>query len=57
MSNGYSEAMRVFTKLPIKPPLSILRSHSYLPVAFVGENYLQRHTFSTCEENLNDTVD
>ena len=53
MSNGYSEAMRVFTKLPIKPPLSISRNHGYLPVVFVGESYLQGHTFSTSEENLN----
>ena len=29
MPNGYSEAMRVFTKL-LKPPFSILRSHGYL---------------------------
>ena len=34
-----------------------LWSHGYLPVVFVGENYLQWHTFSTCEENLNATVD
>ena len=57
MSNGYSEAMRVFTKLPIKPPLSISRGHGYLPVVFVGENYLQGHTFSTSEENLNATAE
>ena len=54
MSNGYSEAMRVFTKLPIKPPLSISRN---LPVVFVGKKYLQGHTFSTSEENLNATAD
>ena len=29
MPNGYSEAMRVFTKL-LKPPFSILRSYGYL---------------------------
>ena len=57
MSNGYSEAMRVFTKLSIKPSLSISRSHGYLPVVFVGKNYLQGHTFSTSEENLNATAD
>ena len=57
MLNGYSEAIRVFTKLPIKPPFPISRSHGYLIVLFVGENYLQGHTFSTSEENLNATAD
>ena len=56
MLNGYSEAMRVFTKL-LKPPFSILRSHGYLSVVFVDDSYLQEHTFSTCEDNVNGTVD
>ena len=56
MPNGYSEAMRVFTKL-LKPPFSILRSHGYLSVVFVDDSYLQGHTFSTCEDNVNATVD
>ena len=48
--------MRVFTKL-LKPPFSILRSHGYLSVVFVDDSYLQGHTFSTCEDNANATVD
>ena len=44
--------MRVF-----KPPFSILRSHGYLSVVFFDDSYLQGHTFSTCEDNVNATVD
>ena len=40
-----------------KPPFSILRSHGYLPVIFCDDSYLQGHTFSTCEDNVNATVD
>ena len=48
MPSGYSEAMRVF-----KPPFSILRSHGYLYVIFSDDSYLQGHTFSKCEDNVN----
>ena len=56
MRNGYSEAMRVFTNL-LKPLFSILRSHGHLSVVFVDDSYLQGRTFSTCEDNVNATVD
>ena len=56
MPNGYSEAMWMFTKL-LKPPFSILRRHGYLSVVFVDDSYLQGHTFSTCEDNVNAPVD
>ena len=56
MSNGYSEAMRVFTKL-LKPPFSTLKSHGYQSVVIVDDSYLQGHTFSTCEDNVNAPVD
>ena len=52
MPSGYSEAMRVF-----KPPFSILSSHGYLYVIFSDDSYLQGHTFSTCEDNVNTAVD
>ena len=52
MPSGYSEAMRVF-----KSPFSILRSHGYLSVLFFDDSYLQGHTFSTSEDNVNTTVD
>ena len=52
MPSGYSEVMRVF-----KPPFSILRSYGYLSVIFFDDSYLQGHTFSTCEDNVNTTVD
>ena len=56
MPNGYSEAVRVFTKL-LKPPFSILRSHGYLPVVIVDNPHLQGHTFSTNEGNTNAAAD
>ena len=56
MLNGYNEAMRVFIKL-LKLPFSILRSHGNLSAVFVDESYLQGRTFSTCEDNVNTTVD
>ena len=56
MPNGFSEVMRVFTKLR-KLPFFILRSHGYLSAVFVDDSYLQEHTFSTCEDNVNATVD
>ena len=56
MPNGYSEAMCVFTKR-LKPPFSILRRHGYLSVVFVDDSCLQGHTFSTCEDNVNATID
>ena len=52
MLRGYSEAMRVF-----KSPFSILRTHGYLSVLFFDDSYLQVHTFSTSENNVNTTVD
>ena len=52
MPSGYSEVMRVF-----KPPFSILRSYGYLSVIFFDDSYLQGHTFSTCEDNVNTAVD
>ena len=56
MPNWYTEAVRVFTKL-LKPSFSILRSYGYLSVVFVDLSYLQGHTFSTCEDSVNSTVD
>ena len=52
MPSGYNEAMRVF-----KSPFSILRSNGYLSVLFFDDSYLQGHTFSTSENNVNTTVD
>ena len=56
MRNEYSEAKRVFTEL-LKPPYSTLKNYGYLSVVLVEEFYRQGHIFSTCEENVNATVD
>ena len=50
IANGYSEAMRVFTKL-LKLPLSILRKHGYLSIVFADDSYFQG------ENNITATVD
>ena len=39
MLNGYSEAIRIFTK-PLKLRFSIFRSHGYLSLVFVDDSYL-----------------
>ena len=52
----YLMDMRVFTTL-LKPPFSILRSHGYVSVVFFDNSYHQGRTFSTCEDNVNVTVD
>ena len=49
MPNGYSEAMRVFTKV-LKPPFAYLRTQGHLSVVYVDDTYLQGDTYSQCQE-------
>ena len=37
MPNGYSDAMRVFTKT-LKPPFSTLRKQGFISVIFAGDS-------------------
>ena len=55
MSNGYSNAMRVFTNV-LKPAFSYLREIEYLSVVYVDDSYLQGETFEECLQNITETV-
>ena len=55
MPNGYSDAMRVFTKV-LKPGSSYLREIRYLPFAYLDDYYLQGETFEECLQNFTETV-
>ena len=55
MSNGYSEAVRIFTKI-LKSVFEYLRQEGYLSVIFVDDSYLQGNADSECLENIEVTV-
>ena len=55
MPNGYSDAMRVFTKV-LKPAFSYLREIGYLSVVYVDDSYLQGETFEECLQNITVSV-
>ena len=55
ISNQYSDAMRVFTKV-LKPAFSYLREIGYLSVVYVNDSYLQDETFDECLQNITETV-
>ena len=55
MPNGYSDAMRVFTK-NLKPAFSYLREIGYLSVVYVNNSYLQGETFKECLQNITESV-
>ena len=55
MPNGYSDAMRIFTKV-LKLVYSNLRQKGHLSVAFVDDLYLQGDTETECLENVKATI-
>ena len=55
MPNGYSDAMRVFTKM-LKPPFATLRKQGFTSVIFVDDSYLQGSIRGECLENVHKTV-
>ena len=55
MTNGYSDAMRVFTKM-LKPPVATFRKQGFISVIFVDNSYLQGSTRGECLENVHKTV-
>ena len=55
MPNGYSDAMRIFTKI-LKPVFGYLRKQGHLSVVFVDDSYLQADTEQECIKNINATV-
>ena len=55
MPNGYSDAMRIFTKI-LKPPFAQLRKMGHLSVIYVDDSYLQGETLLQCQNNVSETV-
>ena len=55
MPNGYSDAMRIFTKM-LKPVFGYLRKQGHLSVVFVDDSYLQADTEQECIKNINAIV-
>ena len=55
MPNGYSDAMRVFTKL-LKPPFAHLRAEGYLSVVYVDDSLLVGENYNECRANILRTV-
>ena len=55
MPNGYSDAMRIFTKI-LKLVYANLRQKGHLSVVFVDDLYLQRDTETECLENVEATI-
>ena len=55
MPNGYSDAMRVFTKM-LKPRFSTLRKQGFISVIFFDDSYLQGKTRDECLGNVHKTV-
>ena len=56
MPNGYSDAMRIFTKM-LKSVFGYLRQQSHLSVVFVDGSYLHTDTEQECIRYINATVD
>ena len=55
LPNGYSPALRMFTKV-LKQPFGYLRSPGHQSVVYVDDSYLQGHSFEACQENVSVTV-
>ena len=55
MPNGYSDAMRIFTKI-LQLVYANLRQKGHLSVVFVDNLYLQRDTETECLENVEATI-
>ena len=55
MPNGYSDAMRIFTKI-LKPVFGYLRKQGHLSAVFVDDSYLLADTEQECIKNINATV-
>ena len=55
MPNGYSDAMRVFTKI-LKPVYGNLRQKNHLMVVFVDDLYLQGYIETQCLGNVEATI-
>ena len=52
MPNGYSDAMRIFTKI-LKPVFRYVRKQGHLSIVFVDDSYLKPDTEQECIKNNN----
>ena len=55
MPNGYSETMRIFTKI-LKPLISVFQKQGLLSVTYFDDSYLQDTTKEQCNQNVNATI-
>ena len=55
LPNGYSDAMRIFTKL-LKPAFGHLRMLGFLSVSYVDDSYLQGEDCASCADNISATT-
>ena len=55
LPNGYSDAMRIFTKL-LKPIYGHLRMIGFHSVTYVDDNFLQGDDWQDCQDNICATV-
>ena len=53
--NGYSPAMRIFTKIT-KIPFSVLRMQGHSSVVYVDDFYLQGDSYESCLKNVIDII-
>ena len=56
MPNGYSNAVRIFTKT-LKPVFGYLRNQGQISAIFVDDSCLQGGTKQECIDNINPTID
>ena len=54
--NGYTDAMRIFTKI-VKPPFSLLWKLGHQSVVYVDDTFLIGLTFIECAQNIDATID
>ena len=55
MHNGYTDAMRIFTKI-LKSPFSLLRKLGHQSVVYVDDTFLIGSTFIECAQNIDATI-
>ena len=51
MPNGFSEAMRIFTKM-LKPLFTTLQKKGHFSITFIDDSYFQGNTKAQCQEKI-----
>ena len=55
LPNGFGPAVRAFSKT-LKAPFKVLRGKGHLSVIYIDDSFLQGDTYSSCQDNINETV-